>query len=36
MGDFNARTGNDEDLILSDATSYIPLSDNQYVVDTAV
>ena len=35
MGDFNARTGSEEDLIISD-TSHVPLSDNQYVMDTAV
>jgi endonuclease/exonuclease/phosphatase family metal-dependent hydrolase len=36
MGDFNARTGSEEDLIISDDTSHVPLSDNQYVIDTAV
>jgi hypothetical protein len=32
MGDFNARTGSEEDLIISDDTSHVPLSDNQYNV----
>jgi endonuclease/exonuclease/phosphatase family metal-dependent hydrolase len=36
MGDFNARTGSEEDLIISDDTSHVSLSDNQYVIDTAV
>jgi hypothetical protein len=36
MADFNARTGSEEDLIISDDTSHVPLSDNQYVIDTAV
>ena len=36
MGDFNARTGSEEDLIISDDISHVPLSDNQYVIDTAV
>lgn len=38
MGDFNARTGSEDDLIISDTTctSHVPLSDNQYVIDTAV
>jgi hypothetical protein len=30
------RTGSEEDLIISDDTSHVPLSDNQYVIDTAV
>ena len=36
MGDFNARTGSEGDLIISDDTPHVPLSDNQYVIDTAV
>jgi exonuclease III len=36
MGDFNARTGSEEDLIISDDTAHVPLSGNQYVIDTAV
>jgi hypothetical protein len=30
MGDFNARTGSEEDLIISDDTSHVPLSDINY------
>jgi hypothetical protein len=36
MSDFNARTGSEEDLIISDDISHVPLSDNQYVIDTAL
>jgi hypothetical protein len=36
MGDFNALTGREWDLIISDDISPVPLSEYQYVIDNAV
>ena len=36
MGDFNARTGNEDDFISNDAAAHIPVSNDFYPIDTAV